>query len=55
MKFILLISVKIPTIVGILTFISRINTPSECIRPGNIFIFQYFSFDGQLKSHAHLS
>ena len=28
-KFILLISVKMPTIVGILTFISMINTKSE--------------------------
>ena len=28
-KFILLINVKMPTIVGILTFISMINTPSE--------------------------
>ena len=29
MKFILLINVKMPTIVGILTFISMINTTSE--------------------------
>ena len=29
MKFILLINVKMPTIVGILTFISRINSTSE--------------------------
>ena len=28
MKFIMLINVKMPTTVGILTFISRINTPS---------------------------
>ena len=28
-KFILLINVKMPTIVGILTFISKINTTSE--------------------------
>ena len=28
-KFILLINVKMPTIVGILTFISMINTTSE--------------------------
>ena len=28
-KFILLINVKLPTIVGILTFISMINTTSE--------------------------
>ena len=30
MKFIVLINVKMPTIVGILTLISRINTISEC-------------------------
>ena len=29
MEFILLTNVKMPTIVGILTFISRINTASE--------------------------
>ena len=29
MKFILLINVKMPAMVGILTFISRINTASE--------------------------
>ena len=29
MKFTLIINVKIPPIVGILTFISRINIPSE--------------------------
>ena len=31
-KFILLINVKMPTIVGILTFISRINTSSERLK-----------------------
>ena len=30
-KFILLINVKMPTIVGILTFISRINTPPKSL------------------------
>ena len=35
MKFIPLTNVKMPTIVGILTFISRINTPSECIKHVN--------------------
>ena len=42
-KFILLINVKMPTIVGILTFISRINT-SERFKARNFFICQYFSF-----------
>ena len=32
MKFILLINVKMPTIVGILTIISRINTTSTCLK-----------------------
>ena len=31
-KFILLINVKMPTIVGILTFISMINTTSEILK-----------------------
>ena len=31
-KFILLINVKMPTIVGILTFISKINTASEKLK-----------------------
>ena len=37
MKFILLINVKLPTIVGILTFISMINTTSERFRAINFF------------------
>ena len=45
-----------PTIVGILTFISMINTPSKSLKIRNIFIFfQYFSFYEQLKFHAQLS
>ena len=38
MKFILLINVKMPTIVGILTFISRINTASECYKARKMFV-----------------
>ena len=38
MKFILLINVKMPTIVGILTFISKINTISDSIKARNFFI-----------------
>ena len=38
MKFILLINVKMPTIVGILTFISMINTTSERLEARNFFI-----------------
>ena len=55
MKFILLINVKMPKIVGILTFISRINTTSECFKQEICVIFQYFTFYDQLKFHAQLS
>ena len=48
----MLIHVKMPTIVGILTFISMINTTSESSKA---FIFQNFSFYEQLKFHAQLS
>ena len=37
-KFILLINVKMPTIVDILTFISLINTKSERLKARNFFI-----------------
>ena len=43
LKFILLINVKMPTIVGNLTFISRINT-SEIFKGRKVSIFQHFSF-----------
>ena len=53
-KFILLINVKMPTIVGILTFISMINT-SKRLKARNFFICCYFTFNEQLKFHAQLS
>ena len=53
-KFILLINVKMPTIVGILTFISRINTTSESFKARKIFISHHFTFYEQLKFHAQL-
>ena len=40
---ILLINVKMPTIVGILTFSSMINTTSERLKARNFFICLYFS------------
>ena len=43
-KFIVLINVKMPTVVGILTFISIINTASERLKARNFFTFWYFSF-----------
>ena len=48
-KFILLINVKMPTIVGILPFISMKNTAR------NFFICWYSSFYEQLTFHAQLS
>ena len=55
MKSIMLINVKMPTIVGILTFISTINTTLYRLKARELFIFQYFSFYVQLKFHAQLS
>ena len=55
MKFILLKNVKMPTIVGILTFISMINTISERLKAINFFNCRYFSFYEQLKFSAELS
>ena len=54
-KYILLINVKMPTIVGILTFISMINTESERLKVKNFFICRNFSFYEQLNFHAQLS
>ena len=50
-----LINVKMLTIVGILKFISMINTTSERLKVRNFFICWYFSFYEQLKFHAQLS
>ena len=54
-KFILLINVKMPTIVGILTFIIMINATSERHKARNFFICRYFSVHEQVKFHAQLS
>ena len=54
-KFILVINVKMPTIVGILTFISMINTTSERLEATNFFLCRYFNFYEQLKFRAQLS
>ena len=54
-KFIMLINFKMPTIVGILTFISMINTTSESLKPRKVFNFQHFSFYEKLKFHSQLS
>ena len=52
MTFILLINVKMPSIVGILTLISMINTTSERLKARNFFICRYFSFYEQLEFGA---
>ena len=54
-KFIVLINAKMPTIVGILTFVSMINTTNERLKARNVFIYRYFSFYEQLKFRAQLS
>ena len=54
-KFILLINVKMPTIVGILTFMRMINTTSVRLKAIHFFICRYFSFYEQLKFRAQLS
>ena len=50
LKFIQLINVKMPTIVG-----SMINTTSEGLETKKIFTFWYFSFNDQLKFRSQLS
>ena len=55
MKLIMLINVKMPRIVGILTFTYMINTTSERLKTRNFFICWYFSFYEQLKFRAQLS
>ena len=49
------LSTHMCTIVGILTFISKINTTSERLKARNFLICQYFSFYEQLKFRAQLS
>ena len=55
MKFIMLTNVKKPTVVGILTFVSMINTTSEGLKARKNFIFLHFSCYEQLKFPAQLS
>ena len=49
MKLILLINVKMPTIVGVLTFISRMVTTPESTKTRKIKIFQNFSVKLSMK------
>ena len=55
LKFILLINVKMPTIVGILTFISRINYRLWSSKPEISIYFGYFSIYEHFKFQAQLS
>ena len=55
MNFIMLINVKMPTIVGILTIISMINTASESSKARKIILVHHFSFNEGMKCHAQLS
>ena len=48
-KFIMLINVKMPSTVGILTFISMIITILESLKAGKVFIFQHSSSYVQLS------
>ena len=47
--FNMLINVKMPTIVDILTNISIINTRSESLKVQKIYIYHHFSFSDQFK------
>ena len=46
----MLINVKMPTIVGILTFTSMVNTAIESMKERKVFIFQHLSFFDQSKA-----
>ena len=47
----MLINVNMPMIVGILTFISMINSTNKHLKAGKVFIFHFY-FYWQLKFHA---
>ena len=52
-KFILLINVQMPTTVGILIFISMVNTPDR-LNTRNFFIYLYLVFISSLKFLTHV-
>ena len=52
MKFILMINVKMPKNVGILTLISRIHTTSESFKSSKILIFAILPFIRKMKFHV---
>ena len=55
LKFILLINVKMPTVVGILTFINRINYRLWSTESSISLFLGYFSIYEELKFRAQLS
>ena len=52
MKYIMFVNDKMPLIVGILAFISRINTTSECSKQKKMLFFLYLTFCEQLNFHG---
>ena len=48
------INVKMPTIVGTLTFMSMINTSLDSLKARKVVNFQHFCFYEQLKFYAHV-
>ena len=54
-EIIMLINVKMSTIVGVLTFITEINTSFDSLKAREVFIYHHFIFYEQLKFHAQLS
>ena len=55
LKFIMLVNIKMSTIVGILKFISMINTTSENLKVWKVSSLKHYRFYEQLKFHAQLS
>ena len=57
MKFIMLINLKMPTVVGSLTYISKINILSECLEQQKnvIFSVKYFLCAVEITYSAELS
>ena len=55
MKFVILINIKMPTVVGIIIYISRINDWLCRFEPVDSFDSGYFDVYEHFKFHAQLS
>ena len=56
MKFFLLLNVKMPTVVGILTFVSRKNSILNLYEPEKAELFDiFYTVYEHLKQHTQLS